>query len=175
MIARDLLPNLDNYPVLSWTGFKWLLNQGVSIETLIGLTPLRTMRGVVADDGRFDEDPEGEMFLAFPEAEDVVFWQPRTGELATWNGRCFALGQASIDNPGTYSFDCHLNIFGDPLDWFRAGRDGCVVLDWSRAFDWLRDCPRIAVAEEVLSQFEKHMQPAHQPEVFVIPARRAAA
>lgn len=164
----------------------WLRRSGVSIQSMIFSryhqpSAIQLGYGEVAPDGRFDFTDDGEAWLAFDifdgfmEQVDICFWQPRTGELATLLGRTFALGQEIFDDPATYCFDCRLNIFADPLRWLQAGRDGIVVVDWARAFDRLRDCQRIAVAEEVLQQFEKHMQPAHTPEVFVIPARRAAA
>ena len=99
----------------------------------------------------------------------------RPVELTTWSGRAFALGQAIIDEAATYSFDCSLNIFDDPLDWLRSRRDGIVVLDWTRAFDRLRDAPRIALAESLLPLYRRHMRPAHLPELSIIPAQRRAA
>ena len=64
-------------------------------------------------------------------------------------GRAFALGEDAIGNPGTYSFDCNLNIWPDPLMWLRAKCDGCVILDWRRAWSCLQDAPRIAVHERL--------------------------
>ena len=46
--------------------------------------------------------------------------------------------------PSTFAFDCGLNIFASPIDWLRARRDGICVIDWTRAFERLRDAPRIA-------------------------------
>ncbi|MGC4025330.1 MAG: hypothetical protein QM744_09375 [Mesorhizobium sp.] len=164
----------------------WLRRSGVSIQAMIFSrhhlpSAIRLGYGEVAPDRRFDFTDDGPAWLAidifdtFMEQVDICLWQPRAGELATLEGRTFALGQEIIDDPATYSFDCRLNIFADPLQWLQAGRDEIVVIDWTRAFDRLRDCPRIAVAEEVLPQFQQHMKPAHTPEVSVIPARRNAA
>lgn len=169
------LPNLDNYPVLEWAGFNWLLGQCVPVETLIGLTPIHTMRGLVAHDGRFDEEPEGEMFLAFPEAEDVVFWRPSSDQLTTWNGRAFALGEDTAFNAGTYSFGGKLNLYRSPLDWLRNGCDGCVIIDWNRAWSRLQDIPRIAIDKTLRLQYRRHMQPPKGPEAFVVINWRAAA
>jgi len=169
------LPNLNTYPVLEWKGFKWLLDQGVPIDTLIGLTPIHTMRGIVAHDGRFDEDPEGEMFLAFPEAEDVVFWRPGADLLGTWIGRAFALNEDAIYNPGTYIFGHSLNVYRSPLDWLRNRCDGSFVIDWNRAWSRLQDVPRIAIDETLLLQYRRHVQPPKGPEAFVVANWRAAA
>jgi hypothetical protein len=168
-------PNLDSFPALEWAGFDWLRRQGVSLDTLIALTPIRTAKGRRASDGRFDLDPKGMAFLVFPEAEDVVFWQPRTGELSTWNGRAWALGQDVAEHPGTYSFDCALNLFGDPLEWLRANCDGCVILDWSRVWSRLHDVPRVAVDEPIWLTFKQHMRPPGGPETFILARRRAVA
>jgi hypothetical protein len=147
----------------------WLRRSGLDVMALIRPTITMMTSGVRHQDGRFDFDPAGMKWLAFEEDEDFVFWQPRTGELATAEGRAFALGEALIGDAWTYSFDCSLNIFTNPLEWLRAKRDGIVVLDWSIAFDRLRDCPRVAVAEAMLFNYRRHMKPRHTPELFVIP------
>lgn len=169
------LPNIDNWPVLEWRGFKWLLDQGVPIDTLIRLTPIHTMRGILAHDGLFDEDPVGELFLAFPEAEDVVFWRPGSDQIGTWLGRSFALNEDAIYHPGTYIFNNALNVYRGPSDWLRNGCDGCVILDWSRAWSRLQDAPRIAVDESLIVQYRRHMQPPKGPDAFVVTDWRAAA
>ncbi|MBS3652579.1 hypothetical protein KEU06_28800 [Pseudaminobacter sp. 19-2017] len=139
--------------------------------------PIAMMVGVgsPAPDGLFDNGDDGERWLAFEQENDCVFWQPRRGTLATYSGRAFALGEDIVDNPGTYAFDCALNIFSDPVDWLRAKRDGIVALDWSRAFDRLRHVPRIAIAETLLPLYKRHMRPPRMPELFIIPGRRQAA
>jgi hypothetical protein len=169
------LPDIDAYPSIEIDGYRWLFQAGVPVRTLMDLTPIRKAIGTIATDGRFEDDPAGQTFLVFPEAEDAVFWQPRAGKLATWNGRAFALGEDAIYNPGTYAFDCNLSVFSDPLEWMRSRCDGIVVLDWSRAFDRLRDCPRIAVAEPLLFQYRRAMKPPRLPDVLVLTDRRAAA
>ena len=150
----------------------WLLRQGVVVEAM---DCLRFAVGRRASDGRFENDPAGDGWIVFPERDDVVFWHPFSGRLASWCGRVFAIGQDAIDNPGTYSFDCALNVFESPLDWLHAKGDGIVVLDWSRAFDRLRDCPRIAVAEPLLFQYRRSMNPMWMPDVLVLTDRRAVA
>lgn len=162
------LPDIASYPSIDFGRFNWFLKAGVPMDTLIRLMPIRTATGIVASDGRFEEHPSGQCFLAFTEAEDVVYWQPRSGELGTWTGRAFALGEDAIYNPGTYAFDCHLNIWPDPLAWLRAKCDGCVILDWPRAWSRLQDAPRIAVHERLLVTYRRHMKPPRGPETFVL-------
>jgi hypothetical protein len=117
----------------------------------------------------------GPLWFAFIEPEDIVFWEPRTGALATWNGRAFALGESMIDNASTYSFDFALNVFASPLDWLRAERDGIVVVNWDRAFDYLRDCPRVAVDKALRPLYLRQMKPPRLPEVFIRSERKEAA
>ncbi|MGO7561779.1 hypothetical protein ACC754_20365 [Rhizobium johnstonii] len=155
--------------------FLWLHRQGVSASLLASMSPLYVATGCRDSDGRFEPGP-GEPFVVFEEPEDLIFWQPKTAELLTWNGRAFALNEAHIWNPATYSFDANLNVFSDVLDWLRADCDGVVIVDWSRAFDELREAPRIAIAETLLKTYRTWMQPRRLPALSVIPntERRAA-
>jgi hypothetical protein len=152
---------------------------GIDVMALATQTAMQVATGDVAQDGLFEPDAAGERWFAFREdaADDIVFWQRESGRLASWSGRVFALGQEIIGQAATYSFDCALNIFADPVDWLRARRDGVVVLpnSWPAAFDRLRDCPRIAIAESLLSTYQRHMRPSHAPELFVLPEARRAA
>ena len=152
---------------------------GVDMMALATPSAMQVARGHAAHDGLFEPDPCGDQWFAFGEfgADDVVFWHRPTGRLASWSGRVFALGQEIIGEAATYSFDCALNVFADPIDWLRSGRDGIVVLPngWPTAFDRLRDCPRIAIAESLLPLYRRHMKPARTPELFIIPEQRSAA
>ena len=153
----------------------WLRRNGITISAMIHPKAILLARGVKAPDSRFEENPSGLPWLVFEEAEDEVFWQPRTGELATSEGRAFALGEEAIHNPGTYAFDCHLSIFSSPLDWLCARRDGCVMIDWTRCWSRLRDVPRVAVDEQLLSKFKQAMRAPGGPEIFVRTNHKAAA
>lgn len=159
-------------PSLGWLmprDIDWLIGRGVPMAAIVRPEPMRLCHGFRAADARLEIDVNGPLWFAFIEPEDVVFWEPRTGALATWNGRAFALGESMIANATTYSFDFALNVFASPLDWLRAGRDGIVVVDWERAFDHLRDCPSVAVAERLLPLYERQMRPARMPALFVLP------
>ena len=138
-------------------------------------TEMMMATGAKASDGLFEHADGGERWYAFEEDEDFVFWHREHGALATYANRAFALGENVIHQASTYAFDCRLNIFASPLDWLRAGRDGIVVLDWIRAFDQLRDAPRIAIAESLLPLYRRHMRPARMPELFVISEKERAA
>ena len=138
---------------------------------------MKVAHGDIARDGRFQPDARREKWFAFDELEagDIVFWRWETAELASWCGRAFALGQDIVDSPSTYAFNNYLAIYADPLDRLRAGRDGIVVLDWSRAFDRLRDCPGIAVCSTLLTTYRKSMKPARLPKLAVLDLKKDVA
>ena len=127
-------------------------------------------QGECAEDGRFDPDPEGKVCLVFEEPDDKVFWHPKSGALATFEGKAFALGEHLIDNPATTAFDHWLCIYADPLEWLQCERDGIVVIKWDFAFDRLRDVTRIAVSEPMLATYKRHMRPRHMPRLAVLPS-----
>ncbi|MEX0406767.1 hypothetical protein ABGN05_13930 [Aquibium sp. LZ166] len=160
---------------LKQTEIDWLVRQGVTVPAMVKRTTIRSTTGVKAADGRFEFEEAGDRWLAFEQEDDVIFWQPRVGAVATYAGRDFALGEDVLDDAATYAFDYSLNILADPLDWLRANRNGIVVLDWSRAFDRLRDAPRIALAEQLLPLYRRHMKPLRMPDLMIIPDRRRAA
>lgn len=154
--------------------FIWLHHQGVSAKLLVSLYPIMSCVGRSASDGRF-EPGEGDIHLVFEEPEDLIFWHPRTSALSSLNGRAFALNEDRIWQAATYSLDGNLNIFETALDWLQAGCDGIVVIDWLRAFDKLRDAPRIAVAEKLLPQYRGSMRPSRMPALSIIPTSERQA
>lgn len=144
----------------------WLLSNGVTVEAMINPEALRTTIGRRADDGRFEPDPAGDQWIVFREPEDLVFWQPRTDELATDRGRAFALGEAIIENAWTFALNGSLNVFASPLAWLRAGRDGIVIVDWSRTWSRLQDCPQIAVDRRLMNRFKRYCRPPYVPRIL---------
>jgi hypothetical protein len=152
-----------------------LLASGIALRAMIRPTYMRAALGHRARDGLFDCDPDGAEWLVFQEAEDWVCWNVGTGDLATYCGRAFALGADRIHEAATYSFGFPLTIYATPLEWLTARRDGIVVLDWTRAFDHLRDCPRIAVPESLYGTYNRHMRPCRMPSVLVIRSGRRHA
>lgn len=161
-------------PGLRQEHIDWLLRSGVSIDAMIHPEAIRLAHGH-AERGLLVRDPAGDPWLAFAEESNVAYWQPRSGELALEVRGTFALGEGVIGLPETYSFDCYLNVFGSPLDWLRAGRDGIVVIDWSLTWERLHGVPRVALAESVVFPFRRHFKPPTGPEVAVMRERRAAA
>ncbi|NNH45506.1 hypothetical protein ELH16_08650 [Rhizobium ruizarguesonis] len=153
----------------------WLHASGVPMSAIIQPALIRLAHGFRAADGRFEIDANGPDWFAFAEPEDVIFWRPKTGELATWAGRSFAIGENMICDASTYALDGHLHIFQHPRDWLRRNRDGIVIVDWNLAFDRLRDCPRIKIAETLLPTYRKHMQPARMPALCLLREHGMAA
>lgn len=151
----------------------WLKAKGVSpkamIQTWSGQSSLiMAAHGDRARDGRFDPDPEGKNWFVFEEECDRVFWHQKSGDIATYEGRSFALGQEMIGNPATTAFDQWLNIYSGPLEWLQHERDGIVVINRGFAFDRLRDVTRMAVAEPMLATYRKNMKPPHMPTLAVL-------
>ena len=169
-------PSLREFGVLRQEHLDWFTKRhGIAPLALCRPEPILVAKGTRADDGYIDLDDRGSEWLLFIEPEDAIFWQPRTNELATWNGRSFALGEAIIDNAWTYSFD-PLRVYASPLEWLQADRDGIVIRDWSRCYCRLQDAPRIEIDEVLVDQFDRAMQPPRRPEILVrIKQRRAAA
>lgn len=167
----------DDIPLELITADKamWLTRQGVPAATVARLMPIMMARGIINRSGYFDPDTNGDHFLVFAEPEDTIFWRPTAGQVATLLGRAFALNEEWIDNAAVCSFDANLNIYATVMDWLRAGCDGIVVLDWSRAFDRLRDTPRIAIDERLLPNYRKWMQPRRMPALSVIPTKERQA
>ncbi|EGE59345.1 UNVERIFIED_ORG: hypothetical protein GGI63_005946 [Rhizobium esperanzae] len=146
----------------------WLLACGVPWDAIIKREPIRLSHRFCSSDGFFEPEDGGPAWFVFAEREDAIFWRPETDELARWTGRSFALGEQAVDAAGTCSFGHSLNIYTNPLRWLKAGRDGIVVADWRRAFDRLRQVPRIAVEEELLPVYMENMKPDRMPSLFVL-------
>jgi hypothetical protein len=71
-------------------------------------------------------------------AEDVCAWQATTGRLATWLGHSCMLGEDNLSGAQPEP-DGAVRVHADPLDWFKAGRAGVVVLKPEWAAPKLRD------------------------------------
>jgi len=176
-----MAPDFSLYQPLRQKQLDWFRRHGVPATSLFrsvdtgNPTAIMIANGVKATDCRFDDDPSGPAWFVFEECEDAVFWNPLDGALATYNGRAFALGEDAVTNPGTYAFDNRLDLYPDPLSWLRAGRDGCVILDWPRAWSRLQDAPRVGVSESLVRTYERHMRQPAGPEVFVLAQQRMVA
>lgn len=149
----------------------WFLSQGVKPECLINPSLIGIARGRRAEDGLFEHDEAGPTWFTLDEEADRIFWRPKTGEIATGEGRVFALGQDDIRNPGVTALGQWLHIHETPLEWLRSDRRGIVVLRWEWAFEQLRDITRIAVPGTLLGTYMKAMKP-RLPDVCVVPRQK---
>jgi hypothetical protein len=63
---------------------------------------------------------------------DLVAWEPKSGRMASWLGRAFALGEAQLGPPHLEP----LPVWRCPTNWLRASRRGIVIvrpeIAWSR-------------------------------------------
>ena len=153
---------------LRQTQINWLLQKGVTPVSIIYPDAIFMARGRSDDRGFFEPTPDGEVWLAFREDYDVVFYRPKTGEFAWETGRAFALNEEQIDNPATTAFGQHLKIFGNPIDWLRHNRDGAVIVRWGDAFERLRDVPSIAIDQSLIEIYRRSMRPTQMPKLFVL-------
>jgi hypothetical protein len=142
---------------------------GIELRHIFQPTPIRTVRGVIAEDARLDLDDDGRDLLCFLEPDgDIVAWDLERGLLGSWEGG-FCLGRAVLANPATCMLGGCLNIFADVFTWLHFRDRGIVVIDWSRTWAQLSTFPRIAITPELLGYYEACMRPPAAPELFIIP------
>lgn len=144
------------------TPFKWV--HPSTIPTRAELLSQGHAYGYRGYDGRFERDPKGECWLAFAEPDDLVYWHPQSDRIATYHGRAFALGELTISNAATYALDDSLKIFGSVPQWVAANGKGIFIIDWSQAFDKLREASRIECDDDkVAALYRQHMRPKRMP------------
>lgn len=144
----------------------WLTLQGVPAEALMMPTPVGAAQVCFDDDGTFASSASGIGALTFRiqnvEGEDIdlAAWSPQTGELGSWYGRAFALGEDQIDNPASYFDGDALRIHADPWAWLRSGRDGICIIKPELIYAMLRNVPRVSFADfEFAQEFERWLKP----------------
>jgi hypothetical protein len=155
-----------------------LLRQGVNGSALWPISGA-TVR---FDGSTFDLDPNGVRALTFRcqdcgEVIDIAAWQPQTGELGSWRGVAFCLGDLDdIFNPATYFADSALPVHETPLQWLLAEREGIVILRPDLAPVYLANCQRLACSNKAHArQLERWLQPPKPTtEIFVTVEEGAA-
>ena len=160
---------------------RWLLCQGVSDTALWPISGATVCFDL--KHGTFDLDPAGERALIFraedcDEVIDLIAWQPRTGQLASWRGQAFCLGDVDdVFNPATYFADGALPVYETPLQWLLAEREGIVILRPDLAHAYLANCQRIAFSDAAHARrVERWLQPPKPTvELLVAVEERAAA
>ena len=108
----------------------------------------------------FDFDEAGERALVFIEDHDLIAWQPRTGQLATWRGVAFALGEAAIWNPASWFMGGGLKVHRTPLEWLKDDRGGICIVRRELTYAMLKHVPRLVFADAPHArQVKRWLQP----------------
>lgn len=161
---------------------RWLRSQGASQSAILRPWPLGATN-VRLDDDAFELDTNGERVLTFlvedcGEVMDIAAWQPRTGQLATWFGAGFAIGQEAIFNPATYFADGALHVHESPLQWLQAEREGIVIVRPALVHAYLANCQRLAFSDACFARKVRQWLEPPKPTVEImveVPAERDAA
>ncbi len=159
------LPQLTRYEV------DRLDRMGVPMSVLIGPPPLKAGYVVFGRNGfEFEQhcplSVEGMRALIFlilnhqGKACDMVAWCSRTGQLASWLGRTWAIGEDTIYGPRLSDHGA-LPIWRDPLRLLQANGEGIVLVRPRAAVHYLAD------AEPLLAE-----DPWHGEELEQILTRR---
>lgn len=81
---------------------------------------------------------------------DLVAWPIDAPErFATAVGEADVLGIGAIRNPATYAGGRPLRVHRTPLEWLKAGCQGCAVLNRDWGGYWLRKTPGPLLAEDL--------------------------
>jgi hypothetical protein len=154
------LPQLTSYEV------ERLDSMGVPMSALMGPPPLKAGYVVFAQHGfefeqHFPLGVEGMRALIFlildqqGEAWDMVAWCSRTGQLASWLCRAWAIGEDTIYEPRLSDHGA-LPIWRDPLRLLQANREGIVLVRPRAAVHYLAD------AEPLLAEDTWHGEELQQ-------------
>jgi hypothetical protein len=173
------LPQLTRYDV------ERLDRMGVPISALMGPPPLKAGHVVFGQHGfEFEQHcppgVEGTRALVFlilnrqGEAWDMVAWCSRTGQLASWLGRAWAIGEDTIYDVRLSDHGA-LPVWRDPLRLLQANGEGIVLVRPHAAVHYLID------AEPLLAEDAWHGQELQQilsrpcPRIFVPAPQELAA
>ena len=137
------LPQLTGYEV------NRLHDMGIPMSALEGPPPLKAAHVVFSGHGfEFEqhcpigvEATRALIFLILNrqgEAWDMVAWCRNTGQLASWLGRAWAIGEETIYWP-RLSDHGGLPIWRDPLRLLQANREGIVIVRPRAALHYLAD------------------------------------
>ncbi len=151
------LPQLTRYEV------EGLDSMGVPMSALMGPPPVKAGY-VLFGQHSFEFEQhcplgvEAMPALIFPildrqgDAWDMVAWCGRTGQLASWLGRAWAIGEDTIYRP-RLSDHGGLPIWRDPLRYLQANREGIVIVRPRAALHYLVDAEPL-LAEDALHGLE---------------------
>jgi hypothetical protein len=145
----------------------WLLDQGVSEQSMLSPWPIGGARVRFFDTGTFDAAADGIPAVTFraghlgAEPDDLIAWSPRSGKIGSWRGTAAFLGDPEqIDNPATYFAGGKLTIHTSPLQWLKANREGLVIVRPELAYVYLRNVPSVFIEDISLARnFKTWVQP----------------
>jgi hypothetical protein len=159
---------------------RWLLDQGVSVKTLES-EPCSIAATKVCFEGRFFiPDLGGEKALIFRatdrgEVVDLVAWSPRTGEIVSFLGLAFCLGdQDQLFNPASWFSGGGLHVHSSPLEWLKADRSGIVIVDPNQTYAMLRHVPRLVFTDVTFARRVKEWVQPPRSRCELLIARSAA-
>ena len=159
---------------------RWLLHQGISDTALWPISGATVCFDL--KHGTFDLDPAGERALIFraedcDEVIDLIAWQPRTGQLASWRGQAFCLGDVGdIFNPATYFAGDALRVHETTLQWLLAEREGIVILRPDLAYAYLKGRRVLCDDPRHAARIEQWCQPPRTSvEILIAAPERNAA
>jgi hypothetical protein len=161
---------------------QWLTSKGVDFEALLKPWPIGATR-VRFEDGYFIPDEAGERVITIVCFDsgvpiDIVAWQPKTDQLATYLGRAVFLGdEDDCFNPATWFGDDDLIVHTSPMDWLRANREGVVVIDQTHAGEILRRVQSVRCSDdEMAATVHRWLSPAEpSTKIFVSAPKRFVA
>jgi hypothetical protein len=142
--------------------------------------PIRAGKVAFLDSQAFDFDSSAKRVLIFHHPlhldDELIAWQPRTGELASWRGVAFALGENAIWNPASWFAGDALKVHRTPLDWLRANREGIVVVRPRLCYAMLHHVPRIACDDlKHAEQLKRLCRPPKPCTRFLVSSEEAEA
>lgn len=159
---------------LSQRELGWFLRQRVTLDALLRPWPIGATK-VRFDGHTFEPDPNGVRAITFAvidyrEVIDIAAWQPRTGQLASFQGQAFCLGDLDdLFNPAIYFDDGALRIHASPLEWLTANREGIVILRPDLTYAYLQHVRRLFFANaRHLRQVRSWIQPPQPCAEFLI-------
>lgn len=159
ILSADVVAAFNAHPLITSREATWFARQGVSDRALREPTPIRGGDVTWIGRERFElgqHTPSGSaaeraiLTIAMDEEGDpfdLVAWQPRTGQIGTWRGYAWAVGQDRALAP-RIGDDLGLRVWRGILQWLQADRDGLVIIRPRIAAELLCDAGPI-VAEDV--------------------------
>jgi hypothetical protein len=133
----------------------WLLDHGVSLESLEADPCSIAATKVRFDDRFFIPDPDGENALIFRaedrgEVVDLIAWH--TSKIASLLGLGFCIGDLEQTFcPSSWFAGGGLHIHNTPLEWLLAGRRGIVIVEPRYVHTYLKRCPRLICTDHALA------------------------